>query len=69
MKINKKVFNQSKKMDNQKKLEINKNFIYLLQENKNVNFRVFRQKYNMREKNFHIQLRNRQNEIKKIHSF
>ena len=52
-------------MDNQKKLEINKNFIDLLQENKNVNFRVFRQKYNMREKNFHIQLRNRQNEIKK----
>ena len=52
-------------MDNQKKLEIKQKNIYLIEDKKNMNFRAFRQKYNMKEKNFHIQLRNKYNEITK----
>ena len=65
MKINKKVENLSKKMDSQKKLKINEIPMDFIKENKNLNSRIFKQKYNMKQKDFLIQLRNKQTEMNK----
>ena len=64
MKINKKVENLSKKMDSQKKLKINEIPMDFIKENKNLNSRIFKQKYNMKQKDFLIQLRNKKKKEK-----
>ena len=52
-------------MDSQKKLKINEIPMDFIKENKNLNSRIFKQKYNMKQKDFLIQLRNKQTEMNK----
>ena len=52
-------------MDSQKKLKIKEIPMDLIKENKNLNSRIFKQKYNMKQKDFLIQLRNKQTEMNK----